>query len=197
VIGGLGLGHVPMEPGRSSTSKSRWRSGSEAPSIVFGPAGQRDIAPGTTTSLSAIGAALAGLARQRPMLCYVTAQGNPGPAQRRRRARGPDRLQDRRPRPPDFARRPPGPPATATTNSAPPANALAGTSSSISRFGSRTRSANTTTKPCRRHLQEADILLNVRPQATARCRTKITDEDLAGLETAEGPGQSKASLRFV
>jgi len=33
--------------------------------------------------------------------------------------------------------------------------------------------ANTTTKPCRRHLQRSEILLNVRPQATGPIRPKI------------------------
>ena len=94
-----GPGHVPMHLIKENMDKQLADCG-EAPFYTLGPL-TTDIAPGYDHITSAIGAAMIGWFGTA-MLCYVTPEGTPGPAQQAGRARRHHRLQDRR------ARRRPG-----------------------------------------------------------------------------------------
>jgi len=148
--------------------------------LCVGSAVTEHFAPGYDQSPSAIGAALAGLARHGE-LCYVTPKDTwacPTP-----KTCGEALIAYKiAATPPDLARharaaRDPGP----DERTQPARYASTGTSSrSLARIPER-RPANTTTKPCRPHTQKNRILpLNVRPKHCPM-QDKITDEDLAAI----------------
>ena len=90
-----GPGHIPMHQIEMNVRKEQ-EICHEAPFYTLGPL-VTDIAPGYDHITSAIGAAMIGWYGAVDALLRH-AEGAPRPAERRRRARGGDRLQDRRPR---------------------------------------------------------------------------------------------------
>ena len=90
-----GPGHIPMHLIKENMEKQLDWCG-EAPFYTLGPL-TTDIAPGYDHITSAIGAAMIGW-YGTALLCYVTPEGAPRPAQSRRREGGRDRVQDRGPR---------------------------------------------------------------------------------------------------
>jgi len=167
-----GSGHVPIGPDRVTQKQDGGVQ--RAPSMCWDPL-VTDIAPGydhITSALARRWRAWHGTA----MLCYVTPRTHWGLPNRRRRARGPDRLQEIAAQAADLARHRPATRDARRTNSAGAATLSTGTSSSISRIDPRTR------REIPRETLPADIYKRSRIPAqccgpsTARA-DQITDED--------------------
>jgi len=135
-----------------------------------------------------------GLGTARRCSAYVNPKEHLA-CQRRRRARGPDRLQDRRstrrPRPPTAGRPRP------RRRSAAPATLFDWNSSSISRSIPNRAPANTTTKNLPATSTQKTNSAQCAPQALPDA-DQSPDEDLAGLEDVlKGPGAVQSSCGCV
>jgi len=167
-----GPGTCPIGPDRVQTSeKSRWRSAAKLPLMCWVRLRHRTSPPLRPPSPAAIGAALAGCTPRRALATTPRKHlACPTPKTLREA--------DRLPRSPPTPRPTPATaraPATATTNSAQPATLSDWNKQfDLSLDPRKRRPANTTTKPCRRHLQRSRILAPMCGPKHCPMQTKIS-----------------------
>jgi phosphomethylpyrimidine synthase len=174
-----GPGHVPMHMIKENMDLQLRLCG-EAPFYTLGPL-TTDIAPGYDHITSGIGAAMIGW-YGTAMLCYVTPKEHLGLPDKNDVKDGIITYKIAA-HAADLAKGHPGAQA-ATTRCPRRASSSAGRTSSTS-ASTRTRRANSTTKPCPRNRQGRALLLDVRPAL-------LLDEDHAGRARIRGAARGLA-----